>query len=1037
MAHGFLTPQDVSGESPIFGKIAKWLEDQWNKERETTKKNKEEVSGKLDTLQKAVEVNVRDVTKRQAPAYKMLRGSQPKALPSGTKALPPGGPRLPGSPDGPRKGGAITNLSGDGSGISADTFFNRAQSGVGASGEYLTNAQRREAFIKSRQETVKTAAATNAPAISPDSGADIVAAVAKNTEAISTLVKVTKEQTSNDTKLSERSALTQEKLMGRQRAAAEERSLEEGKDMSGFLTPTMKKIEQQAKGGSGGGMGGYDANMNRMGRAMEMLDIGSDIMDMRKGKVRRITQGRDGRTSRQRLRDIKARRPGGGVKPRGKLGALSRLGGAAKGAKAGGGLLKGAAMAGKATRGIPGLGLLTAGLEFGDRMSSGQNAFQAGAGTAGSVGGGLAGAAAGAAIGSVVPILGTAAGALIGGLLGSMAGGGTADMLTGANKIPSGAGGMLSSGPMGGYLSMLHGTELTLSGNNAKETKNIGEALGEGMIMASLGPLNPKVLELSAKGMKHYYENMGGKNMFENIFEGLGDIFTTGLKGLGGVISGLVGGAASAATLGSGAGASYITDNTVEGNKRAILASIKAAGYDDRAASNMLAQIEGESGFKMQSEQSYENTSVANIRRAMGDRVNHLTDAQIETLKKDPQQFFNEVYSSSTMNESERMGNAVGEGYKYRGRGFIQLTGKNNYRKIGNLIGVDLVNNPDLMNDPAVAAKASVAYFQSVGANNQNMSTMTGAYNAVYRGNANTTRLDKKDQERVTTRSQRANQFLSQIQGGQLTAQTQMIGGTQVPSGNTAVLEGQGTFIQGNTGNSRGDHFHIGPETELWGKPQGKIEARRAAFQVAKGLIAKKESFTFTNAGISINPATPPDDATLMKYVEQEQAAHAARSGGGSFGGLDIAGRPGLPMPVGVSDVRDRGDGFGISGTIAGTRAFVGHGRAGSTATPGTATTMAAAPTPGATPATPGATPTAPAEVAATPAAANNGTGVMQASAQTSGAVFQQPVTVINNYNVAGQGGGGDVIPNTLGAGVSMGQMGLDSFSQLKIRSLG
>jgi hypothetical protein len=77
------------------------------------------------------------------------------------------------------------------------------------------------------------------------------------------------------------------------------------------------------------------------------------------------------------------------------------------------------------------------------------------------------------------------------------------------------------------------------------------------------------------------------------------------------------------------------------------------------------------------------------------------------------------------------------------------------------------------------------------------------------------------------------------------------------------------------------------------------------------------------------------------------------------------------------------------------------------------------------------------APVPASPAAANTGTGVMQASAQTSGPVFQQPVTVVNNYNVAGQGGGGDVIPNTLGAGVSMGQMGLDSFSQLKIRALG
>lgn len=154
------------------------------------------------------------------------------------------------------------------------------------------------------------------------------------------------------------------------------------------------------------------------------------------------------------------------------------------------------------------------------------------------------------------------------------------------------------------------------------------------------------------------------------------------------------------------------------------------------------------------------------------------------------------------------------------------------------------------------------------------------------------------------------------------------------------ILMGPGTFVQGNTGDSGGDHFHIGPETELWGKPEGKTEARKAAFKVAKGLIAKKETFTFTNANITVDGNNPPDDGTLMRYVEQEQAAHAARSGGSSFGGLDIAGRKGLRMPLGVSDVRDRGDGFGISGTIAGTRAFVGHGMSGSTATPGTATMM-------------------------------------------------------------------------------------------------
>jgi putative chitinase len=46
------------------------------------------------------------------------------------------------------------------------------------------------------------------------------------------------------------------------------------------------------------------------------------------------------------------------------------------------------------------------------------------------------------------------------------------------------------------------------------------------------------------------------------------------------------------------------------------------------------------------------------------------------------------------------MGNGVestGEGYKFRGRGALQTTGKENYKKLGNFLGVDLIDNPDLV----------------------------------------------------------------------------------------------------------------------------------------------------------------------------------------------------------------------------------------------------------------------------------------------------------------------------------------------------
>lgn len=53
-----------------------------------------------------------------------------------------------------------------------------------------------------------------------------------------------------------------------------------------------------------------------------------------------------------------------------------------------------------------------------------------------------------------------------------------------------------------------------------------------------------------------------------------------------------------------------------------------------------------------------------------------------------------------------KMGNTQpGDGIKYCGRGYIQNTWKNNYRRGGNSIGVDLVANPDLAMQPDIAAR--------------------------------------------------------------------------------------------------------------------------------------------------------------------------------------------------------------------------------------------------------------------------------------------------------------------------------------------
>lgn len=77
-----------------------------------------------------------------------------------------------------------------------------------------------------------------------------------------------------------------------------------------------------------------------------------------------------------------------------------------------------------------------------------------------------------------------------------------------------------------------------------------------------------------------------------------------------------------------------------------------------------------------------------------------------EKYAHNPEAIANKVYGG-------RMGNGpeeTGEGWKYHGRGLIQLTGKENYERCGSGINVDLLGNPDRLLDPEYAA-LSAGYF--------------------------------------------------------------------------------------------------------------------------------------------------------------------------------------------------------------------------------------------------------------------------------------------------------------------------------------
>jgi len=67
---------------------------------------------------------------------------------------------------------------------------------------------------------------------------------------------------------------------------------------------------------------------------------------------------------------------------------------------------------------------------------------------------------------------------------------------------------------------------------------------------------------------------------------------------------------------------------------------------------------------------------------------------------------------------AKRLGNTQpGDGFRYRGRGPIQITGRFNYKKFGDLLGVDLVGNPDLASTPQFAFSTAGVFWKMNGLN--------------------------------------------------------------------------------------------------------------------------------------------------------------------------------------------------------------------------------------------------------------------------------------------------------------------------------
>ena len=116
-----------------------------------------------------------------------------------------------------------------------------------------------------------------------------------------------------------------------------------------------------------------------------------------------------------------------------------------------------------------------------------------------------------------------------------------------------------------------------------------------------------------------------------------------------------------------------------------------------------LAQTTHESNDYKRLEESF-NYSPKRLFEVFRKRVGTLENAK-ELCSKGAKAIADFVYGG-------RLGNAKDEGYKYRGRGIIQLTGKNNYKYYGNKLNIDLVNNPHLAKEADTAIEIALLFWR-------------------------------------------------------------------------------------------------------------------------------------------------------------------------------------------------------------------------------------------------------------------------------------------------------------------------------------
>ena len=442
-------------------------------------------------------------------------------------------------------------------------------------------------------------------------------------------------------------------------------------------------------------------------------------------------------------------------------------------------------------------------------------------GGVGGIGGMAGGAAAGAALGSVVPVIGTAVGGIVGAIAGGYFGGEAGEVL--GEKAGQWLNTMKDSSLFQGMADSWHyasdiSSSLWESATDTVSTNwksvtdrwdSVSTAVSDGWGKATdaisdrweavTGEMKDRwgdAVDLAAKGWDALKDVMGGVNDWIaektgiDVGGSLNRLSDAAVEGAASVSSYVTSGFESATTTvrevsesawgsvtgGAEALGSWVSNTpvgTVVGdaigkansnltgrrNSRAaepaLTAAMAEAGITDpNEQAAFMGQMHHESAGFTQLEESFNYSSADRIMDVSRTARNQGPEA---AMAQGPEAVAELMYGG-------RMGNTEpGDGHRYRGRGFTQLTGRDNYTAASESLGIDLVNNPDMATDPEVAAKVATWYWQNRG----------GLSEAAQRGDTSeVTRLINGGQNGLEDREAQTSRYLAAAKAGEFTPAT-------------------------------------------------------------------------------------------------------------------------------------------------------------------------------------------------------------------------------------------------------------------------